>query len=625
VTVAALLSLALSAAAPPPPADVAASSLVLIVASNRGTQGDRPPLQYADDDGAKYFEVFSTIAGEENTLLLTEFDRDTSRLFPALLDKVRSPTRAQLDSAAARLSRKAAEARRAGRAVRFHFVFAGHGDVDEGRGFLELADGPFTADDLQALVREIGASEAHVILDSCNSFFVVNPRKPGGVRFATPRDAAETLARRLPNVGVFISTSAKAEVYEWSELQSGVFSHAVRSGLMGAADANGDGRVTYEELAGFVETAVADIKNPLFRPTVFARGPNGEDARPILDLPPAARTVLTVDDASAVRLAARDAEGLRWIDAHKEAGETLRLWFPASATRRLEIDRLKVGPADGGQVESSFALPARGDEPVKLSALAPSGSAIAMRGPGEIFRALFSRPFGPIALAAYLERRATNEIPLARDPRLAPPAPPGPESAPGTTGPSPGRQGPRSTFAVVRPGVTLSWSSTGEASSEAGHPSLSVAAGRELNAFFAAELEAGYAESARTQWRFYTYPSEGYRSDPIPGTSLRVQLVPIAMNARLQLPTLTPRPYLLAGAGVAATQSTIDPPDFNATLRATRWVPFFHAGLGLSFDVGDRLFGGVEGRYFLMRDLQLFGSRVGLAGASAAVLLGARL
>jgi len=42
-------------------------------------------------------------------------------------------------------------------------------------------------------------------------------------------------------VGVFLSTSAESEVFGWSELQSGVFSHAVRSGLMGAADANHDG------------------------------------------------------------------------------------------------------------------------------------------------------------------------------------------------------------------------------------------------------------------------------------------------------------------------------------------------------------------------------------------------
>ena len=185
------LALAVAPAAGPAPADDPVA-LVLIVASNRGARSGRPALQYADDDGAKYYEVFRTIAGEENTILLTDLDRDTARLFPALLDRVRSPTRPQLDAAAARLARKVADAAHGGRRTRFHFVYAGHGDVDAGRGFLDLPDGPFTADDLQALVRTVGATESHLILDSCNSFFVVNPRKPGGTRFATPRDAASS-------------------------------------------------------------------------------------------------------------------------------------------------------------------------------------------------------------------------------------------------------------------------------------------------------------------------------------------------------------------------------------------------------------------------------------------------
>jgi hypothetical protein len=261
------LSTALGAA---PAAGADGLSLALIVANNRSAQLGRPPLQYAAMDGAKYHELFASFLGEENTVLLTDLDRDTARLFPGLVASARSPTRANVDEAVRSLARRAAEARRAGRLVRFYFAFAGHGDVDKGRGFLELIDGPFTSDDLDALLRRIGASEAHVILDSCNSFFVVNPRRPGGRRFGTPRDAAENLARRLPNVGVFLSTSAEAEVYEWSELQSGVFSHAVRSGLMGAADARHNGRITYQELAAFLDTASAEIKNPLFRPRALA-------------------------------------------------------------------------------------------------------------------------------------------------------------------------------------------------------------------------------------------------------------------------------------------------------------------------------------------------------------------
>ncbi len=112
------------------------------------------------------------------------------------------------------------------------------------------------------MLKSIPSTRSHVILDSCNSFFVLNARKPGGQRLAVTAEAAKSLSDRLPNVGVFLSTSAEAEVFEWSELQSGIFSHAVRSGLLGGADADGDGEVSYDELRGFIEVASQKVKTP---------------------------------------------------------------------------------------------------------------------------------------------------------------------------------------------------------------------------------------------------------------------------------------------------------------------------------------------------------------------------
>ena len=45
--------------------------------------------------------------------------------------------------------------------------------------------------------------------------------KPGGRHFATSEDATRALASQLPNVGVFLSTSAEGEAFEWSEIRSG--------------------------------------------------------------------------------------------------------------------------------------------------------------------------------------------------------------------------------------------------------------------------------------------------------------------------------------------------------------------------------------------------------------------
>ncbi|MBN1210162.1 MAG: hypothetical protein JXB05_35245 [Myxococcaceae bacterium] len=376
---------------------------VLIVGNNASATLDRPPLQFADDDAAKYDTLFRLLAPEANVRVLTELDKDTSRLFPQVRQRAEPPTRARLRQAFEELSARAREAAAQGRESELFFLFAGHGDVEKGKGFLELADGAFTADELEEALSQLPVQRAHVVLDSCNSFFVLNPRKPGGRRYATPVDSAEAMTRRLPHVGVLLSTSAEAEVYEWSELQSGIFSHAVRSGLLGAADADGDGAVSYEELAAFVDTASREVKNPAFRPRVFARGPAGDNRARFIEAVSSGAAVLDVNEEDAVRLVVRDAEGLRWVDSHTEAGHRVRLSLPP-ATQGGSIERVL---ADGNS--ERLALPA-GE--VTLSSLSAVAGGPEPRGAAEPLRALFAQPFGPQALAAYQEEQARAPAPV---------------------------------------------------------------------------------------------------------------------------------------------------------------------------------------------------------------------
>ncbi|MFP2910800.1 hypothetical protein ACLESD_38340 [Pyxidicoccus sp. 3LFB2] len=403
-----LVALTLSATAAAEAPSSAPAVFALVVSNNRGFAPGRAVLQYADDDGAKYHEVFSMLAEPGGTVLLTELDADTQRLFPALVPVARAPTSANVAEAARSLAERIAEAKRAGREVDFYFVFAGHGDVDQGRGFLELADRPFHAEDLQALLRQVDATRAHVILDSCNSFFVVSPRKAGGRRYATPADMTEHLARRLPAVGVLLSTSAEAEVYEWSELQSGVFSHVVRAGLMGAADADADGRVTYAELEAFASIAAQEIPNPLFRPRIFALGPGRSTQAALVDLRTVRSAVtLKVDAAPSVRLTLRDSQGLRWVDLHKEAGVPLALRLPPGMARGLEVER----PGGAGVAHASLGEVAPGAS-FELASFTPSPTPPATRGVQDQLRQLFSTPFGPQALAAFEQARSASPPPL---------------------------------------------------------------------------------------------------------------------------------------------------------------------------------------------------------------------
>ncbi|MGQ0505127.1 MAG: hypothetical protein ACT4TC_07370 [Myxococcaceae bacterium] len=373
--------------------------VALIVANNASHKAGRSPLQYADDDGAKYHEVFTTVASADDVVLLSELDSDTRRIFPHLSHRALSPTHQHLEDAAAGLAAKVAAAKALNREVEFYFVYAGHGDVESGQGYVELEDAAFTAGDLENLLGHVGATRSHVILDSCNSFFVVNPRKAGGKRFATPSNAAASLARRLPNVGVFLSTSAEAEVYEWSELQSGIFSHAVRSGLLGAADADGDGRVSYLELAAFVDLASSEVKNPNFRPKVFARGPAGDDRRAVLDLQDANAVTLKLEPSDQLRLTLRDDLGLRWIDLNKEKGTSLLLRLPRRLAPGMAVEQLRL-EGDVERIVARYELGSEGAH--QYSSLKAMPRPHQGRGNGaDMFRVLFGKPFGPEAVAAY--------------------------------------------------------------------------------------------------------------------------------------------------------------------------------------------------------------------------------
>ena len=204
---------------------------------------------------------------------------------------------------------------------------------------------------------------------------------------------------------MFLSTSAEGEAFEWSDIQSGIFSHVVRSGLLGAADANADGSVSYLELAAFVDTATRDVKNPNMRPHVFARGPGARDQTPIARLQSMTGVRrLELGDASSLRLRVRDNSGLPLLDAHTERPSRLTLALPESWARGAVIERRRE-PAASGNAHTLHALP-EAPGVVTLAALTDVSAQSRVRGPDETFQTLFAQPFGPHALESYVADRS---------------------------------------------------------------------------------------------------------------------------------------------------------------------------------------------------------------------------
>jgi hypothetical protein len=361
----------------------------LVVTNNRSLEHSRADLRYADDDGVAWAQLFDERLGARHTVLLTALDEETQRLAPGLT-QVPSPTLVHLEQAVHSLAASIESSKQRGSKVEVYVVLAGHGDVSDGVGYLELLDGRLTAGALadRVVAPLAKADRLHLIVDSCNSYYLLNPRQPGARRWAASGLPTGELTARFPNVGALLSTSAEAISYEWSELQSGIFSYEVRSGLRGAADADGDGRITYPELAAFIGRANEEIANSQFRPRVTARAPKADPQAALFELGPGPQPR---------RLTIRDELGVRVADVHQEAGTALRLSLPS--------DRGELGvyeEVDGGErprlVFHAWPVGFRGD----LGAVPESEPSASPRGENQVFSSLFRKPFGKTAFAAYL-------------------------------------------------------------------------------------------------------------------------------------------------------------------------------------------------------------------------------
>jgi hypothetical protein len=353
----------------------------LIITNNKSLSLGRADLHYADDDGLKWRQLFEDLG--THTTLLTTLDGPTRLV--STRPELEAPTRKNLEAALAKLTARMNET--AGPDT-LTLVFAGHGDIAGGEGFLELEDGRLTATDLERLIAKVPAARIHLVIDACNAYFMLHPRKPGA-RTVT-RNVDGGLLERHPHIGALLSTSAEALSWEWSEIQSGLFSHALRSGLRGGADLDRDGRVTYRELEGFLTIAHLTLPDG-FKPRLFIRPPRAE-----LDLPVAtlARTrPLVLDTARHVALS--DERGVRLFEGHFEAGQPLPLVLPAGpihlsertghGTLRATSDTGPLGPAT-----TEEEARARGDQRLNQ---------------------LFSTPFGAGSFARWAETPPQPEVP----------------------------------------------------------------------------------------------------------------------------------------------------------------------------------------------------------------------
>jgi hypothetical protein len=390
-----LLLMARTAAAGP-------ASFAIVIGSNTSPSAGTDPLRYADDDAIQNARTLTLLGAR--TVLLVSPDAETRELYP----EVHPDAAATQSAVVAAFQDVAARAARAAGPTRLYIFIAAHGDVDGVRPFLQLDDGRLWRDDLAALARQVNAGETHVVIDACHASLFVGSRGPGGERLPIAAGFSQRGGPAWPpHTGFLTARSSGGQTHEWTEFQAGIFSHEVRSGLLGGADLNLDGRVTYRELGAFITRANQEIPNRKYRPQVMTAPPDGS-VDTVLATLPSGPLVLEIDAAAAGRTFVESERGVRLADLHVAAGAPVRLHLPVDQGA-LFVSRERP--------PGEYHLPP-GQAHVVLSQLVPEAPRARARGAAhEAFRHLYAQPFDTAALAAF---RADADLADAPAPAVTP-------------------------------------------------------------------------------------------------------------------------------------------------------------------------------------------------------------
>jgi len=123
----------------------------------------------------------------------------------------------------------------------FIFYYSGHGDQDG----LEIGTGRLSLQHVRDYLESLDADVKIAFLDACQSGSLT------GIKGGKPAPAYEIRLADLAGaqgLAVVTSSTGSELSQESDELKASFFSHAVLSGLRGAADSSGDGQVTLAEV-----------------------------------------------------------------------------------------------------------------------------------------------------------------------------------------------------------------------------------------------------------------------------------------------------------------------------------------------------------------------------------------
>ena len=279
----------------------------LVVGANDGGS-DRVTLRYAQDDARAFLDVLTDLGGVDarDAIVLTEPDaEDFGRALYDLGQRVRAAGDARTEVV---------------------FYYSGHSDE---RGLLLRGD-EVTYKTVRDGLASVPADVRIAVVDSCASGALT--RTKGGT-ITAPFLLDES--RVVTGHAYLTSASADEAAQEADRLLGSFFTHALVSGLRGAADASGDGRVTLSEAYTFAyDETLLRTENTRFGPQHATRQMDltGTGDLVMTDLS-AIDAGLVLSGDLAGRLSVRDSQGRLIAEVTKVSGRPMELGLGAGRYR----------------------------------------------------------------------------------------------------------------------------------------------------------------------------------------------------------------------------------------------------------------------------------------------------
>jgi hypothetical protein len=251
----------------------------------------------------------------------------------------------------------------------FLFYYSGHADAEQ----LHLAGGALRHGELAAMLKGHPSKVKTAFLDACHAGSLLTAK---GARPARSFELSVDDALAVSGTAIVASSGADELSQESRALKGSLFTHHLVSALRGAADLDGDGRVTLTEAYGFTlaRTALGSmnarsaVQRPEFQVDFKGRG------EVVLSRFGPAHGALVLPAALGHCFVTDDAERRLWAEVSGSASATLRLPpgnYVVKCTRAGSLRVAAVGLRSGAVAE-----------PAEATFMAVTASAAVLKGDG---------------------------------------------------------------------------------------------------------------------------------------------------------------------------------------------------------------------------------------------------